>query len=105
MKNFNVNVTDVMVTEWNEEFQDWSGREFYKEGFYIGNAKSNKLDDVLTEINTMFTIEKESVEIDEDGFLRFAVIENGEAMQDDNGHYLVDYTIGIEKVETVNIEE
>lgn len=105
MTKFNVNVIDVMVTEWNEEHQDWSGREFYKGGFDLGVAKSNKLEDVLITVSTIFEIEKESVEIDEDGLLRFAVIENGEAMQDDNGHYLVDYTVEVEKVENVMIEE
>lgn len=105
MTKFNVNVADVMVTEWNEEYQDWSGDEFFKGGFDLGVAKSNKLDDVLTEINTIFEVKKESVEIDDEGLLRFTVIEDEEAMQDDNGHYLVDYIVEVEKVENVMIEE
>lgn len=105
MIKFNVNVVDVMVTEWNEEYQDWSGDEFSKQGFDLGVAKSNKLDDVLATINTMFDVEKEHVEITEVGQLIFTVIEDEEAMQDDNGHYLVDYFVEIEKVDNLMIEE
>lgn len=105
MTKFNVNVIDVMVTEWNEEYQDWSGNEFLKEGFHIGNSKSNKLDDVLTTINTMFDVSKYDSEVNEDGQLIFTVIENEEAMQDDNGHYLVDYIVEVEEVKNIMIEE
>ena len=105
MTKFNVNVFDVMVTEWNEESQDWSGDEFSKQGFVLGNSKSNKLDDVITTINTMFDIKKEDVEVNEEGQLIFTVVEDVEAMQDDNGHYLVDYFVEIEKVDIVMIEE
>ncbi|BBC69674.1 hypothetical protein phiSA039_0215 [Staphylococcus phage phiSA039] len=104
MTKFNVNVLDVMVTEWNSEYQDWSGEEFLKEGFHIGNAKSNKLDDVLATVNTMFDIDKKDVEVNEDGQLIFTVTEDENAMQDDDGHYLVCYIVGVEKVETVAIE-
>ena len=105
MTKFNVNVIDVMVTEWNEEYQDWSGREFLKEGFHIGNSKSNKLDDVLTTINTMFDVSKYDSEVNEDGQLIFTVTEDKNAMQDDNGRYLVDYIVEVEKVDIVEIEE
>lgn len=105
MTKYNVNVIDVTVTEWNEEYQDWCGKEFFKFGFHIGTTKSNKIDDVLATVNTMFDISKYGSEIDEDGYLRFTVIENEEAMQDDNGHYLVDYIVEVEKVGTVTIEE
>lgn len=94
-----------MVTKWNEEYQDWSGEEFFKEGFHIGNAKSNKLDDVLATINTMFDISKYDSEVSENGQLIFTVIEDENAMQDDNGHYLVDYIVEVEKVESVMIED
>lgn len=105
MTKYNVNVIDITVTEWNEEYQDWSGDMFFKGGFHLGNADSNKLDDVLATVNTMFDVSKYGSEIDEDGYLRFTVIEDEEAMQDDNGHYLVDYIVKVEKVETVGIEE
>lgn len=105
MTKFNVNVFDVMVTEWNEEYQDWSGDNFSKQGFHIGSPKSNKLDDVITTINTMFDVKKEHVEVTEDGQLIFTVVEDEEAMQDDNGHFLVDYFVEVEKVEDVMIEE
>lgn len=105
MTKFNVNVLDIAVTEWNEEYQDWSGDTFFKGGFHLGTSESNKLDDVLATVNTMFDVSKYDSEIDEDGYLRFTVIEDEEAMQDDNGHYLVDYIVEIEKVENVMIEE
>lgn len=105
MTKFNVNVIDVMVTEWNEEYQDWSGDEFSKQGFDLGVAKSNKLEDVLATVNTMFDIKKEDVEINDNGHLMFAIQEDVEAMQDDNGHFLVDYFVEIEKVDNVMIEE
>lgn len=105
MTKFNVNVIDVMVTEWNEEYQDWSGDEFSKQGFDLGVAKSNKLDDVITTINTLFDVKKEHVEVNEDGQLIFTVIEDVEAMQDDYGHYMVDYIVEVEKVGNVMIEE
>ncbi|QEM41264.1 hypothetical protein CPT_Maine_014 [Staphylococcus phage Maine] len=104
MTKFNVNVLDVMVTEWDNEYQDWSGEQFSKQGFHIGNAKSNKLEDVLATINTMFDISKYGSEVNENGKLIFTVIEDENAMQDDNGHYLVDYIVEVEKVETVAIE-
>lgn len=104
MTKFNVNVIDVMVTEWNEEYHDWSGDEFSKQGFYLGIAKSNKIDDVITTINTIFDVKKEHVEVNEDGQLIFTVIEDVEAMQDDYGYYMVDYIVKVEKVENVMIE-
>lgn len=105
MTKFNVNVIDVMVTEWNEEYQDWSGDEFSKQGFHIGNAKSNKLDDVLETINTLFDVEKEDVEVNENGQLIFTVIENEYAEQSLEGNFMVDYIVEVEKVETLGIEE
>lgn len=105
MIKFNVNVIDVMVTEWNEEYQDWSGDEFSKQGFDLGVAKSNKLDDVLATIKTMFDISLYGVEINDDGHLVFSIQEDEEAMQDDEGNYLVDYIVKVEKVENVMIED
>ncbi|VEV88379.1 hypothetical protein [Staphylococcus phage Stab23] len=105
MTKYNVNVIDIVVTEWDKEYQDWSGDTFFKGGFYLGDAKSNKIDDVLATVNTMFDISKYGSEINEDGQLIFTVIENEEAMQDDNGHYLVDYIVEVEKVGTVAIAE
>lgn len=105
MTKFNVNVLDIMVNTWDTNYQDWSGEEFSKEGFHIGNAKSNNIDDVLATINTMFDVSKYGSEVNEDGQLIFTVIEDENAMQDDNGHYLVDYIVEVEKVETVGIEE
>lgn len=105
MTKFNVNVIDVMVTEWNEEYKDWSGDEFLKQGFGLGVAKSNKLDDVLATVNTMFDISLYGVEINDEGNLVFSIQEDEEAMQDDEGNYLVDYIVKVEKVENVMIEE
>lgn len=105
MIKFNVNVIDVMVTEWNEEYQDWSGDEFLKQGFGLGVAKSNKLDDVLATVNTMFDISLYGVEINDEGNLVFSIQEDEEAMQDDEGNYLVDYIVEVKKVENVMIEE
>lgn len=105
MTKFNVYVIDVMVTEWNEEYQDWSGEEFYKQGFHLGESKSNKLDDVLATVNTMFDISLYGVEINDEGNLVFSIQEDEEAMQDDEGNYLVDYIVKVEKVENVMIEE
>lgn len=105
MTKFNLNVLDITVTEWNEEYKDWSGDTFFKGGFHLGNPKSNKIDDVITTINTMFDIKKEDVEVNEEGQLIFSVIEDEYAMQDDNGHYLVDYFVEVEKIENVMIEE
>src|SRR5699024_12616517 len=90
MTKFNVNVIDVMVTEWNEEYKDWSGDNFSKHGFELGVAKSNKLDDVITTINTMFDVKKEHVEINDNGHLMYAIKVDMVAMQDDDGHFLVD---------------
>ena len=105
MTKFNVNVVDVMVTEWNEEYQDWSGDNFSKHGFHLGVAKSNKLEDVLATVNTMFDVSLYGVEINDVGHLMFAIQEDEEAMQDDDGNYLVDYIVEVEKVENVMIEE
>ncbi|WFG33918.1 hypothetical protein YN120080_201 [Staphylococcus phage vB_SauM_JDYN] len=105
MTKYNVDVIDIAVTEWNEEYQDWSGDTFFKGGFHLGNADSNKLDDVLATVNTMFDISKYGSEINEDGQLIFTVIEDEYAMQDDNGHYLVDYLVEVEEVKNVIIEE
>lgn len=104
MTKFNVNVIDVMVIEWNEEYQDWSGNEFFKQGFHLGESKSNTLEDVLETIKTMFDISLYGVEVNEDGQLMFSVQEDEEAMQDDNGNYLVSYIVEVEKVVTVMIE-
>lgn len=102
MTNYTVEVLDVMVTEWSNEYQDWSGDEFSKQGFVLGNSKSNKLDDVLATINTMFDVEKEDVEINEEGQLIFTVIENGYAEQSLEGNFMVDYIV--EVIESRNVE-
>lgn len=105
MIKYNIEVLDMFVTEWNEESQDWSGNEFSKGGFHLGVAKSNNVDDILEVINTMFEVNKKDLFIDEDDkqTLQFSVVEDRNAMQDDNGHYLVDYIIGVYKIESVNI--
>lgn len=105
MTEYNVNVIEIIVTEWNEEYKDWSGNMFFKGGFHLGTSDSNKLEDVLNTVSTMFDISKYGSEINEDGQLVFAIIEDEEGIQDDNGHYLANYIVGIEKVETVAIAE
>lgn len=105
MQKFNVKVVNIMVTEWNEEQRDWSGDMFFKNGFNIGVTNSNKLDDVLDTVKTIFDINKYNSEVNEYGRLTFTIIEDEWGFQDDNGCYLVDYIVEVEKIEGIKIEK
>lgn len=106
MIKYNVEVLEMFVTEWDKNNEDWSGNEFSKGGFHLGVAKSNNINDILEVINTMFEVNKNDLFIDEDNkqILQFSVVEDRNAIQDENGHYLVDYFIKVNKVESVNIK-
>ena len=105
MTKFNVNITDIDVTEWNEEYQDWSGDNHSKEGFSLGFAKSNSFNDVMDVIKDYFDIDERDVFLNDFNMLEFSVIEDVDGIEDSNGNYLVSYLLDVEKIENVGIEK
>lgn len=100
MNKYTVEVVMAIVTEWDSEREDWGNNEFVKGGFTLGDSKSNKLDDILEMINTLFDVSKDDIYIEteftEGGHLiKFTVFENGYGEQSLEGNFMVDYTVEV----------
>lgn len=103
MTKFNVNITDIDVAEWNEEYQDWSGGNRSREGFSLGFANSNSFNDVMNVVKDYFDIDERDVFLNDFNMLEFNVIEDIHGIEDSNGNYLVSYLVDVEKIEDVGI--
>ena len=103
---YEITLNEMIVTEFNEEYQDWSGETFSKgSGGFISPEVIDELTaDNLKEAASMFTgLMADEIEIFindwNDSYFQVSIIENGDALPDDNGRYLVDYIFNIESVE------
>lgn len=99
MTKFNVNITDIDVTEWNKKHQDWSGDNHSKKGFSLGLAKSNSFNDIMNVIKDCFDIDERDVFLNDFNMLEFTVIEDEYGAEDSDGNYLVSYLVDVEKIE------
>lgn len=97
---YDIQVTDMMVHEWGDEGQ---GKYVCsKGGFRLGIAPT--LDKAREHIDAFFGYKIEDDCIDGQ-FIRGTLIEDAAGYQDDNGNYIVDYTVIVNRVETVQFNE
>ena len=93
MTTYRIRVLDMMVHEWSEEGQ----------GEYVCSKGGYEVGEYRTPEELREALEEHFPDIDlaqdEDGWLQYAQIENGEGYRDDNGGFIVDYTIAVEKVQ------
>lgn len=110
MRRYKLELNIMDVTEFNEDHGDWSGDMFSKgaevfEPYYF---------EVLTEknikaaIESLLFVEYEDYSLEYiDNRVVYSRIENGDAFEDPNGKYLVDYdfTLSVETIEDINVED
>lgn len=103
---YEITLNEMVVTEFNNDHQDWSGETFSKGGGgFISPETINELTaDNLKEAASTFTgLTADEIEIFindwDDGFFQVSIVENGNAFPDDNGRYLVDYIFSVESVD------
>jgi len=93
MVTYRIRVLDMMVHEWSEEGQgEYLGT---KGGYEVGSYRTpEELREALEDHFPGIELVQE-----EDGWLQYAQVENEHAYRDDNGGFIVDYTIAVEKVQ------
>ena len=94
MVTYRICVLDMMVHEWSEEGQG----EYVctKGGYEVGSYRTpEELREGLEEQFPGI----ELVQQEEDGHLHYAQVEDAEGYRDDNGGFIVDYLIAVEKVQ------
>lgn len=112
MKNYKLTIIDKMVTLFNEEHQDWSGETFTidVENVFSTDFETEKLsiENIVKAVNDCVGLQLET----EDLFFEngqqgeFAIIENGEGIEDKKGKFLADYSFTIEPTsEPLNLEK
>ena len=110
MRRYKLELNSVDVTEFNEDYGDWSGdrlskgAEFY-EPYYLEELTENN---IKAAIEDMLYVEYKDYDLVYiDGRVIYSRIENGDAYEDPNGKYLVDYdfTLTYEIIEEINIED
>ena len=109
MRRYKLELNNIDVTEFNEDYKDWSGDRFSKgaeffEPCYLEVLTENN---IKAAIEDMLYVECKDYNLEYiDGRVIYSRIENGDAFEDTNGKYLVDYdfTITYEIIEEINIE-
>ena len=110
MRRYKLELNSVDVTEFNEDYGDWSGDRFSKgaefyEPYYLEELTENN---IKAAIEDMLYVEYKDYDLEYiDGRVIYSRIENGDAYEDPNGRYLVDYdfTLTYEIIEEINIED
>ena len=110
MRRYKLELNIINVTEFNEDYNDWSGDMFSKgaeffETYYFEVLTENN---IKAAIEDMLFVEYEDYSLEYiDNRVVYSRIENGDAYEDPNGKYLVDYdfTITYEIIEDINIED
>lgn len=98
MSEYRIRVIDIMVHEWSDE----EGQVDFvcsKGGFEIDTTGS--IEQAKEVINNYFGHELESGAYGEDGYIRTYQLEDDRAYPDENGSYIADYTLCIEKINRV----
>ena len=93
MITYRICVLDMMVHEWSEEGQgEYVGT---KGGYEVGSYHTpQELREALEEHFPGIDVSQE-----EDAYLQYAQIEDENGYHNDNGGYIVDYIIAVEKVQ------
>ena len=110
MRRYKLELNIINVTEFNEDYNDWSGDMFSKgaeffETYYFEVLTENN---IKAAIEDMLFVEYEDYSLEYiDNRVVYSRIENGDAYEDPNGNYLVDYDfiISVETIEDINIED
>lgn len=110
MTKYRLKVVEKIITKYNEEYQDWSGRETaeisYEETTFA--AEHLTMDDILTALKQLFDYEFTNSDI---FFINgihgtFALVENENSEPDEDGKFLVDYFFTIAPIiEPVDLEK
>ena len=110
MRRYKLELNIMDVTEFNEDYGDWSGEMFSKgveffEPYYFEVLTE---DNIKAAIEDMLYVEYKDYDLAYiDDRVIYSRIENGDAYEDPNGKYLVDYdfTVSVETIEKINIED
>ena len=108
---YELRLTEMIVTEFNEEAGDWSGEMFSKGlGGFMTSVEFEELTaDNLREASSQFTgLMADEIDIyinDDDGHIQVSVIEDEDGFPNLEGGYLVDYlmTVDYYDVKTVDL--
>ena len=110
MRRYKLELNSIDVTEFNEDYNDWSGdrfskgAEFFEPYFFEVLSENN----IKAAIEDMLYVEYKDYVLEYiDDRVIYSRIENGDAYEDPNGKYLVDhdFTISVETIEEINIED
>lgn len=115
VRNYVVKAVDVYVTEYNDAYDDWSGTSFAKAPFILGHLT---LDGEITKEDIARLILKElfvfnyDTSLDDvmdsmeilDGTFRISINEDEDGFADDLGRYLASYTISVDEIIEVDLE-
>ena len=110
MRRYKLELNIIEVTEFNEDYNDWSGDGFSKGAEFFEPCYLEVLteDNIKVAIESMLYVECKDYGLEYiDNRVIYSRIENGDAYEDPNGRYLVDYdfTISYEIIEEINIED
>ena len=98
MSEYRIRVIDIMVHEWSDE----EGQVDFvcsKDGFEIDTTGS--IEQAKEVINNYFGYEIAPESYGEDGYIKTCQVEDDRADPDENGSYIADYTLCIEKIDRV----
>ena len=101
---------EMLVTEYNEDCQDWSGNCWSK-GVLDDKIEMRHtgIEDIKNAMRKIIDISFENQEVQifiDEGVIQYSQTENSEAECDDNGKYLVDYIFRIiEETEYTDIPD
>ena len=110
MRRYKLELNNIDVTEFNEDYKDWSGDRFSKGAEFFEPCYMEVLteNNIKKAIESMLYVECKDYDLEYiDERVIYSRIENGDAFEDTNGKYLVDYDFKItyEIIEEINIED
>ena len=110
MRRYKLELNIMDVTEFNEDCGDWSGDMFSKGAEFFNPYYFEVLteNNIKSAIEDMLYVECKEYSLEYiDNRVVYSRIENGDAYEDPNGKYLVDYdfTLSVETTEEINIED
>lgn len=96
MAKFELRIVDAMVTEFNEDTQDWSGREYSKRVDIATTFETKDLmeSDIILALSNHFydsQLTTSDLFFANGTYASFNRVENGDGNNDENGKFLVDY--------------
>jgi len=115
VRKYMVKAVDVYVTEYNDAYDDWSGASFAKAPFVLGHlaldGEITKEDIARLILEKLFVFNYDTTLVDVmdwleiyDGTVRISINEDEDGFADDLGRYLASYTISVEEIIEVDLE-